>query len=266
LSWRPPRAPWLWRSTQEYLPWDRPGFGVNAPRATRPLPPDLLHVASVFYTWHEDYAPSEVPRVLLMRLKAISLDFWDGPSAALFVFALAGLVALTAEGWFALASFATLIACYLCYAHPSFYTVYYIEGEPALAFLTAVGVVRSLQTIARQGAPIVLTAVVALIVAWAIPTLREERLLDLIEIDYHRAVDSVFAQIHDPKAIVFVRYSAGHNPNMSLVHNVPDPSRAPLWVVYDRGADNARLLRIARDRVGYLFDEDAWTLTRLSNQ
>jgi hypothetical protein len=249
--------------TREYLPWDRPGFGVNTPRATRPLPPDLLQVASVFYTWHEDYAPSQVPRVLLMRLKAIWLDFWDGPPAALFIFALAGLAALTAEGWFALASFATLVACYLCYAHPSFYTVYYIEGEPVLAFLTAVGLVRSFELIARRGAPVVLLAVAALIIAWAVPTLREERLIDLIEIDYHRAVESVFAQIHDPKAIVFVRYSPGHNPNMSLVHNLPDPSRAPLWVVYDRGAENARLLRLARDRVGYLFDEDAWTLTRL---
>jgi len=73
----------------------------------------------------------------------------------------------------------------------------------------------------------------------------------------------VFAQIHDPKAIVFVHYGPGHNPNLSLVHNVADPARAPLWVVYDRGAENGELLRFARDRVGYVFDEDAWTLTRI---
>jgi hypothetical protein len=86
----------------------------------------------------------------------------------------------------------------------------------------------------------------------------------MIEIGYHRAVESVFARIHERRAIVFVRYGPGHNPNMSVVRNVADPAQAPLWVVYDRGAENARLMRFAHDRVGYLFDEDAWTLTRIA--
>ena len=103
------------------------------------------------------------------------------------------------------------------------------------------------------------------LIHWAVPTLRAERDLDMIEVGYFRAVQSVFAQIHDPKAVVFVRYGPGHNPNLSLVHNVADPAHAPLWVVYDRGAENAQLLRFARDRVGYVFDEDAWTLTRVAD-
>jgi hypothetical protein len=110
---------------------------------------------------------------------------------------------------------------------------------------------------------VVVAGVAIALMAWAVPTLREVRLLDAIEVGYQRAAAAVFAQIHDPKAIVFVRYGPGHNPNMSLVRNVPDPAEARVWVVYDRGAEDARLLRLARDRVGYVFDEDAWTLTRL---
>jgi hypothetical protein len=256
--------------TRAYLPWDRPGFGVNTPRATRPLPADLLAVGSVFYTWHEDYALSDVPRILVKRLVAIGLDIWAGPALVLLPFAVLGLGFLSVEGWFALASFAALVGCYLCYAHPSPYTVYYLEGEPVLAYLTGLGVVATIAAVARRprshlggAATLVVAGVAIAAMWWAVPTLRAERDLDMIEIDYHRAVESVFAQIHDPKAIVFVRYGPGHNPNMSLVHNVADPAHERLWIVYDRGAENARLMRLARDRVPYLFDEDAWTLTRL---
>jgi hypothetical protein len=258
--------------TQQYLPWDRPGFGVNAVRATRPLPPDLLAVGNVFYTWHRDYAPAQVPAILFKRLYAIGDDIWAGAALALVPFALLGLGVLGVEGWFAVASFAMLVGCYLCYAHPSLYTVYYIEIEPVLAFVTALGLVATIAKIVGRGpmrrpgagATVVIAAVAACLIALDVLIVRSERDLDMIEIGYHRAVESVFARIHDPRAIVFVRYGPGHNPNMSVVRNVADPATAPLWVVYDRGAENARLMRFARDRVGYLFDEDAWTLTRIA--
>jgi hypothetical protein len=257
--------------TRAYLPWDRPGFGVQGGRATRVLPADLVAVGSVFYTWHADFTPRALPGVLYGRLKAIALDMWAGRALALVPFALIGLWALGVEGWFALASFATLVLCYLCYAHPPAYTVYYLEAEPVLAFVTAFGVVTTIAAIVERRrsraigarATFVVAGVAIALMAWAVPTLREVRLLDAIEVGYQRAAAAVFAQIHDPKAIVFVRYGPGHNPNMSLVRNVPDPAEARVWVVYDRGAEDARLLRLARDRVGYVFDEDAWTLTRL---
>jgi Dolichyl-phosphate-mannose-protein mannosyltransferase len=256
--------------TRAYLPWDRPGFGAETPRATRPLPADLLAVGSVFYTWHKDYAPAALPSLLVKRLYAVGVDMWAGPALVLLPFALLGFGFLGVEGWFAMASFASLVACYLCYAYPSPYTVYYLEAEPVLAFLTGLGVVATIAAVARRpraqlgaGATLVVFGVAVAATWWAVPTPRAERDMDMIEIGYHRAVESVFAKIHDPKAIVFVRYGPGHNPNMSLVHNLPDPLHAPLWVVYDRGADNARLMRLARDRAAYLFDEDAWTLTRI---
>ena len=57
---------------------------------------------------------------------------------------------------------------------------------------------------------------------------------------------------------MFVRYAPTHNPHASLVENDPDLSNAPVWVVYDRGpAENARLIALAPERQGYLFDEAA---------
>jgi hypothetical protein len=57
------------------------------------------------------------------------------------------------------------------------------------------------------------------------------------------------------KAIVFVRYRPDHAAHFSLVRNVPDLNSARVWVVYDRGPDNARLLQIASNRVPYLYDD-----------
>ncbi len=54
---------------------------------------------------------------------------------------------------------------------------------------------------------------------------------------------------------MFVRYAPGHNPHMSLVANGADLEHARVWVVYDRRGDNARLCRMAPDRVPYLYDE-----------
>jgi hypothetical protein len=68
--------------------------------------------------------------------------------------------------------------------------------------------------------------------------------------------DNLMKSIHDPRAVVFVRYAAEHNANTTFVRNVASPSDERVWVVYDRGdAENARLLALAPGRTGYLFDE-----------
>jgi hypothetical protein len=64
-------------------------------------------------------------------------------------------------------------------------------------------------------------------------------------------------------AIVFVRYAATHNDGLSLVRNVPDLRAARIWIVYDRGAENRELMRLAPTRRAYLFDEAVWQLKPL---
>jgi hypothetical protein len=48
-----------------------------------------------------------------------------------------------------------------------------------------------------------------------------------------------------------------------VINNEPDLPRARIWIVYDRGSDNARLLAIARDRTPYLYDEARGALIRM---
>jgi hypothetical protein len=48
------------------------------------------------------------------------------------------------------------------------------------------------------------------------------------------------------------------------VRNVPDVRSARIWTVYDRGAENAQLLRLAPRRMAYLFDEAEWALKSMA--
>ena len=80
---------------------------------------------------------------------------------------------------------------------------------------------------------------------------------------YHREFARAVAAISDAKAVVFVRYAADHDANLALVENPPDYDHARVWVVYDRGVENARLLALDPERVPYLFDEAASALYRL---
>ena len=82
---------------------------------------------------------------------------------------------------------------------------------------------------------------------------------------YHRNFNQLVSAIPASKAIVFVRYRPNHAAHFSLVRNVPDLSSAPVWVVYDRGADNARLLRLAPDRVPYLYDDTQLAIAPLND-
>lgn len=82
---------------------------------------------------------------------------------------------------------------------------------------------------------------------------------------YHRYFNELVAAIPAPKSIVFVRYRPTHVAHYSLVRNVADIASARAWVVYDRGSDNERLLRLAPDRVPYLFDETELSITPLDH-
>jgi hypothetical protein len=73
----------------------------------------------------------------------------------------------------------------------------------------------------------------------------------------------VNSAIPDQRAILFVHYAPSHYVHESLVANDPDLADARLWIVYDRGAEDAKLAALAPDRATYLFDEQTRVLTRL---
>jgi len=267
-SWRttgnPLEAP-LSLYTRTYVPFDKPGFGVD--RAERPssrLPADQQLTSLAFYQEHERHTLSSLPRIAWGRLRTIVRDSWYEWRGGLQIFAIIGLFVLPMEVLLALAAFGLQFLLYLSYAHPAGWTVYYIEGAPILALITAFGIVRVLAW-ASRGAPerfrssmamtVALIAPIALVVAGQVRA--------QIESDhaYHESFQAVLSQMPAGKSIVFVRYGPHHLDGLSLVRNVPDLASAPTWTVYDRGRDNERLLRLAPERAAYLFDEATWTLT-----
>ncbi len=63
--------------------------------------------------------------------------------------------------------------------------------------------------------------------------------------------------------MVFVRYNyKHHNTNITYVlNNDLDLRTAPLWTAYDRGDENAELMRLFPGRAAFLYDEKSDTFT-----
>jgi hypothetical protein len=186
------------------------------------------------------------------------------------VFALIALLALPTAGWIAIAAFVAQFALYLLYAHPAWWTIYYVEVAAVPALLTAIGVVRALtwierQDLANQRSRVAfasgLLALAAAIPGWRIAAQVREKVI--ADHAYYDAFAGLLTKIPERQSLVFVRYAKGHIDGLSLVRNVPNPDLAPIWTAYDRGDDNQRLIHLVPGRAAYLFDEASWSLSRI---
>jgi hypothetical protein len=190
---------------------------------------------------------------------------WRGGLALL---ALLGLIGAPAALWIALAAVLVQLLCYLLYAHSWSWSLYYIEGQPVFAAVTALGIVRLARVAGRAMVAerrVALAGTLSL-AALAYPALVTARQVRAQIANDHAFYDS-FASLlpHSPDgAIVFVRYAPTHNDGLSLVRNRANLNDARVWTVYDRGAENARLMALAPKRAAYLFDEATWSLQPLA--
>ena len=303
---------WSWRTTGDarvtplsaytrtYVPFDKPGFGARPEeRPTARLPRDQWITSAAFYQEHSRHTLAALPAIAWERLTMIDRDAWYEWRGGLRLFALVGLLALSIEGWVVLAAFAAQFALYLSYAHPAWWTMYYVECTPVLGFVTALGVTRTFALLfgwrvigaapsGRKTGRLTATAVAlrryvasqagaenghalaAMTIVFATglavggAVARQVRSKIREDHAYFDAFASLVRRIPEPRAIVFVHYGAKHPDGLSFVRNVADLDRAPVWTVYDRGAENARLLAIAPERVPYVYDEERWTLRRLA--
>jgi hypothetical protein len=268
-----------WRLTpyqayrEAYLPWDRLGFGVDPTPPERPLPPDIEQYAREYKRVRAPYRPGLIPHVILARVTHYARDMWGGPSWR-WTLVLLVLPGVLFGGWKALgatASVALLTLAHAAYPHPPEWTPYYYEIQPALAFLTALGLWTLVARWAggaspgerRQRAATVafLLAVLAFGLSVRDAAAAQGHLAH--RRDYHRGIRRALSRIPESRAIVFVRYHPDHSAHYSVIENPPDYDEARLWIVYDRGKDNERLLRLAPDRTPYLLDEAAGTLKPL---
>jgi len=275
---------WSWRSTgdpfttplslytQRYVPFDRLGFGVRAgdkPSAT--LPWDQRVTDGSFYEEHRIHTPGTLPATAVARARMIGRDMWYDWRGGLALVALVGLVGAPPALWIGLGALVVQLLLYLLYAHPARWSLYYIEGLPVLAFATALGVLRVLELgaprMASSRARLVVLA--TMLVAMAYPaaiTIRQVRAQIATDHAYYDTFRAALPGDESDTAIVFVRYAPSHNDGLSLVRNVPDVGAARIWTAYDRGAENAQLLRIAPRRKAYLFDEGSWSLKPLDEK
>ena len=250
-----------------YFPWDAPGFGLDSSPPMRALPPDMALIAKYNSEPHRGYVPSVLPQVLAERSFYVAKDMWGPPRVALAVLAVIGLLAMSAELAFGLASVLTLLLAYLWFNHGAGWTVYYLEIQPVLAIFVALGLWRVMnlhlrgaetRPTTRSPAPIVAGVSMLMVLFLAdfakVMVVNAHRNTVAVQ-RYQRSFLSAIDQLPAEKAIVFVRYGPEHNPHLSLLYNEPDLPKARRWLVYDRGPDNLRLMRAAPDRATFLFDE-----------
>ncbi|MDB4882650.1 MAG: hypothetical protein JWL95_1416 [Gemmatimonadetes bacterium] len=272
---------WNWRSTGDprlspltlytrtYVPFDKLGFGSTAAEApTARLPWDQRVTSVGFYQEHLIHTVPKLPLVTLVRARTVAHDMWYDWRGGLAVMALLGLVGAPAAVWVGVMALVVQLLCYLLYAHSWSWSLYYIELQPLLAAVTALGIARACMWGAGRdaGARRHALATAVLIVAVLYPAA-----VTVSQVRAHIAGDhdfyDSFARLL-PRApggsIVFVRYATSHNDGLSLVRNAPVLADAPVWTVYDRGAENARLMALAPERAAYLFDEATWTLRPLT--
>ena len=259
----------LWSRT--YVPFNMPGFHVDPTPPRFPMNFERRQFEAYFRPIFERHTPDRLPSIALERVRFIGRDMWGRGRALLLPFALVGLVTAPALAWPAVASAGLLVLFHLVLAHPPQWTVYYLEAQPVLAFLTALGLVRVFHFLARAvrehpgrrfASGAVLVAALLASLGPCVGRLEDARNLTRGERRYLEAFFSKVARIPEERAVVFVRYGDRHPNQWSLVRNEPDMAAARVWLAFDRGDEDRKLLDLAPEREPYLYDEAGETLTR----
>jgi hypothetical protein len=128
------------------------------------------------------------------------------------------------------------------------------------------GVVQRLRQRAALVTPQAALAAAMFSAVLLLPALSDVRLMrrsQAIRRDYQLKFSNALGELPVTPAIVFVRYASWHHPWTSLIANEADLAAARVWLVYDRGAENADLLARAPGRAPYLFDEASGTFSAL---
>jgi hypothetical protein len=250
-----------------YMPSDRLGFGASEVPPAAAVSADEQAVEGAVRRMHGAHSFDNLGSTAAERAANIVRGTWSYGG-------LPGLAILFAAGFLPLGILRLVIGTLLCvfgayltYAHPPGWTLYYLEFEAPLAFLTAVGLFRASQLFSvmlTRRRPhsawrlnIQRLALVATTVWLVVPGL--SRVLSYRRVHaeqriYRERFKHAVAALPNAPSVLFVRYAPGSG-HEGLVENVPDLSSAVTWIVHDRGAENAKLLALAPRRVAYLYYE-----------
>jgi hypothetical protein len=267
-----------WRLTpltlyqRDYLPYDKPGFGIDRTKPARPLNPVNAFTYTEFDREHAVHTIRNLPVIAWDRLRVIAIREWSGPRMVLVPFVLLGLFAMSAEVVFALVCSLALLVGYLSYGHFSEWTLYYFEATPMLAMLAGLGLGHGARAFgsgpgrgsgessspdarAPRPSPILSAASVAL----AVLALYEARIWRTGHIEgarWYTQFENILSRMPKNPAVIFVHYAPRLQPHPGIVRNSPNLAEDQVWIVNDLGARDPELMRLAGSRIPIAFYED----------
>ena len=264
-----------------YIPEDHVGFGLTGGVPARPLSAEQQTFNAWVDSMHAEHTQARLPITIKQRKRILIAQTWARRSRAGFL----AIVGLFAFPWEIAVLLSTTVlgifAAYLLYPHPLTWMAYYLELQAPLAFLAAAGAFLIVRVAVRYVAPPLsrristrglgapqppdprkqrlqtqlLFAAVAIWLMFPIPGIVSVgRRLALSKAAYWQNFQRLVSTLPSKRSVVFVQYTRGHLPHSSLVQNEPFGS-ADVWIVHDRGADDARLMSFAGDRHPYLYWE-----------
>ncbi len=245
----------------QYLPFDKPGFGLDATRPSLALAPPNADVYAEFAREHDGYSIASVPRAAIARIAELGKAQWGGWRLILLPLGLLGLAFGRRELWFTVACAASSFIAYLSYAHWPGWALYYFETSPVAAFCVAQGTVKLSEYLKRLAwlarLQPVAWAAFAILTATTLLDWRGRHIADArYDTTFRRTLNSLPVK----RAIVFVRYDAHTHPHTTIVSNSARLDRDPMWIVIDDPRTNRALLKQAGGRFPLLFEENGGTL------
>jgi hypothetical protein len=245
--------------TQDYLPYDHPGFGIDKTLPRLKLNPVNQFTYAGFYDEHVKHTPSNLPRIALARLAAIAHEEWGGARIALAPFVVLGLFSMTPEIAFALACAVALFLGYMSYGHWAQWSLYLFEALPILSALAALGLWRAIEFVrarTRLHDVRLLGATTALlVVALDVAAVQRARLEHKRTANWDLTFRAALNGLPTKAAVIFVHFAPGLRPHANVVMNSPHLDDEPIWIVNDLGERDRELMRYAGERVPMLFDE-----------
>jgi hypothetical protein len=277
-----------WRVTpltlyqRDYLPYDKPGFGLDTTPPTRPLNPVNAFTYSEYNREHAVHTPRNLPAIVYDRLRVIAISEWSGPRMVLVPFVVVGLFAMSGAVMLGLVCSIALFAAYLSYGHFSEWTLYYFEATPVLAVIGAIGFFVAVQRIGEpllrgktqralmemrpDGPPPTFELMVGRVpsgiiacVALGILASHEAKIWRVNHIEnarWYSEFNQALTRLPKNPTIIFVHYGPRLQPHPNLVTNSPHLADEPIWIVNDVGDRDQDVMRIAGPRIPIAFYED----------
>jgi hypothetical protein len=264
---------WSWRTTGDalttpyvlytrtYIPFDKPGFGIDSTPPLRASPSDLAADYEPFLKLHREHTTDRLPSIAMQRISELLKGLWPSQPLMMAGLLLIGIFAIPAAALPAVAAALLLVAFYLAYAHPAHWLLYYVETLPVFAFVAATGLRRIVSMAERlwknpKTTRWILNAVGALAFVACIRGVSTFRKRNMKPVRLRELI----AAIPTPRNLVFVHYPEQSGSAFLLVANGPFLEKEKNIIVFDRGAvENARLAALYPERRQYMMNVESWS-------